>query len=126
MAGRLDGQTAIVTGAGTGIGRACAISLVGEGARVLLVGRRVEPLDETAGMLAEGTAVVHAADLTDAAACDAVAARALSEWGRIDILVNNAGINVPARDLEILSVEDWRRVIDADLNAPFMLTRAPQ
>lgn len=124
MTGRLQGQTAIVTGAGTGIGRACAVALTGEGARVLLVGRRTEPLQETAGMLAEGTAVVYAADLTDESACEAVAQRALSEWGRIDILVNNAGINVPARDLEILSVEDWRRVIDADLNAPFMLTRA--
>jgi len=124
--GSLEGQVALVTGAGTGIGRAVAELFAREGARVGLNGRRREPLEETAAAIgsAGGEAVVLPADLTDAAAVDQLVKALLDAWGGVDILVNNAGLNVPERDLNDLSVADWRAVIDADLTAPFLLCRA--
>ena len=124
--GSLSGQVALVTGAGTGIGRAVAESFAREGARVGLNGRRREPLEETAAAVeaAGGEALVTPGDLTDPAAIDAVVREALDRWGQIDVLVNTAGVNVPRRALADLSVEDWETVIDADLTAPFLLCRA--
>jgi len=124
--GSLDGQVALVTGAGTGIGRAVAEAFAREGARVALNGRRRGPLEKTATTItgAGGEALVVPGDLTDAAAVEQVA-RAVQEcWGQVDVLVNNAGLNVPKRDLAELSVEDWQAVIAADLTAPFLLCRA--
>jgi NAD(P)-dependent dehydrogenase (short-subunit alcohol dehydrogenase family) len=124
--GSLDGQVAIVTGAGTGIGKAVAEMFAREGARVALNGRRTGPLEETAAAIAAagGEAIVTAGDLTDPAAVERIVAGTLARWGQVDVLVNNAGLNVPDRDLDVLTVEDWKAVIDADLTAPFMLTRA--
>jgi NAD(P)-dependent dehydrogenase (short-subunit alcohol dehydrogenase family) len=124
--GSLDGQVALVTGAGTGIGRAIAELFAREGARVALNGRRREPLEETAVAIgsADLETVVVPGDLTDPVAVETMTQFLLVLWGRIDILVNNAGLNVPERDLKDLSIEDWRAVIDADLTAPFLLCRA--
>lgn len=83
-------RVAIVTGAGSGIGRAAAMSLSVEGYRLVLVGRRIDPLAETAAML-EGDSVSIAADIGDARQCADVVARAVAEFGRLDVLVNNAG-----------------------------------
>lgn len=123
---RLDSQSAIITGAGTGIGRAVAIALARAGAAVLLTGRRTEPLEETAALVAKegGHAAVRVADVTDEAAVAALAQAAIARWGRIDILVNNAGLNVPERDLEILTGSDWRSVVDANLTGPLLTARA--
>lgn len=122
--GRLTGQVAIVTGAGTGIGRAVAQALASEGARLVLVGRRPEPLRETAATLPEGAAMVMAADVTAAGAPASIAGRALEAWHRIDVLVNNAGVNLPARALDEVSLEGWRQVVDINLNGVFALTQA--
>lgn len=124
--GSLSGQISLVTGAGTGIGRAVALAFAREGARVALNGRRREPLGETADLIgaAGGAALVTPGDLTDAAAVRAVVEAVADAWGDIDILVNNAGLNVPKRALAELSLEDWQAVITADLTAPFMLCQA--
>ena len=124
--GSLDGQVALVTGAGTGIGRAVAEAFAREGARVALNGRRTEPLEETARLIAAagGASFVAAGDLTLEADVERVVQAVLEPFGFVDVLVNNAGLNVPRRALDELSAADGRAVIDADLTAPFLLTRA--
>ncbi len=123
---RLRGQVAVVTGAGTGIGRATAVALAREGARVVAVGRRRESLEETIAALdgdADGS-VAAAADITDEDAVQRLAADVVERWGRIDLLVNNAGLNVPRRDLAGLSVADWHAVLQVNLTGTFLMTHA--
>src|SRR5215203_870406 len=124
--GSLGGRVALVTGAGTGIGRAVAQAFAREGARIALNGRRREPLEETAASIGTDSdaVLVVPGDLTVDADVARVAGTVLRQWGQIDVLVNNAGVNIPRRALAELSIEDWRLVIDADLTAPFLLTRA--
>ena len=119
---RLDGKTALVTGASGQIGAAIARSLHGQGARVVLSGTRVEVLEALAAELGEG-AYARAADLRDPAATDALVAAAEQAAGPLDILVNNAGFT---RDMLALRMkdEDWQAVLDVDLTAPFRLARA--
>ena len=120
---KLEGKTAWVTGAGTGIGRAVAQSFAAEGARVILTGRRREKLEETAALIGANAHVLPC-DLTDAAAVTAAAARVQSEWGGPDILVNNAGTNLPRRYLHQLTPEAIRTLIDGNLTAPFQTSVA--
>jgi NADP-dependent 3-hydroxy acid dehydrogenase YdfG len=116
----------IITGAGSGIGRAAAIGLARHGWRCLLTGRRREPLDQVAEAVMEagGEARVATFDVADRLAGEAAVADALSAWGRIDLLVNNAGLNIARRDLDLVAPEDWEAVVAANLNGPFYLTRA--
>ncbi len=121
--GQLEGQVAIVTGAGSGIGRATAVAFAREGCRVAVVGRRREPLEELAAELGDA-ALVLPADVSDPAAVDAAVAQVLSAWGRVDVLVNNAGLNVPGRHLPDVTAEDWATVLGVNLTGTFAMTQA--
>lgn len=119
---RLDGKTALVTGASGGIGAAIARALHGQGAVVVLSGTRVPALESLAGELGE-RAHVCPADLADTAAPDALVTAAEAVAGPLHVLVNNAGLT---RDMLALRMkdDDWARVLEVDLSAPFRLARA--
>jgi NAD(P)-dependent dehydrogenase (short-subunit alcohol dehydrogenase family) len=116
-------RVALVTGAGSGIGRAVAVTLAGAGYAVVLAGRRTEPLQETAG-LASGKTLVLSVDVTDAAAVASMAERTVATFGRIDVLFNNAGTAAPATPTDELAPEVWRRVIDTNLTGAFLCAQA--
>ena len=124
---RLDGQVALVTGAGTGIGRASAIALAQEGASLVLVGRRQSPLDETAAVIrdAGGTALALSADVTDPDSGRAVVAQTESELGRLDILVNNAGGGSKSRSVRTIETEDFEAVQRLNVTARWCSRRRP-
>lgn len=119
-------RAGIVTGAGTGIGRATAIGLGRLGWRCALIGRRREPLEGVAREVesAGGAAAVFPLDVTDESAVETMAAELNRRWGRVDLLVNNAGLNVPKRDLGLIEPADWQSVVAAGLHGPFLMTRA--
>jgi NAD(P)-dependent dehydrogenase (short-subunit alcohol dehydrogenase family) len=114
-------KVAIVTGAGTGVGRATALAFLGGGYRVVLAGRRKEPLDmviQESGAGDRGLAVP-----TDVANPDSVRAlfdAAVAAFGRVDVVFNNAGVNAPGIPLEDLTVEQWRNVVDINLTGVFL------
>ena len=116
-------RAAIVTGAGSGIGRAVAVALAGDGFSVALAGRRREPLEETA-RLAGGKTLVIPTDVTDPAQVTALFSQAREAFGRLDLLFNNAGISAPPVLLEDLTVEQWRAVVDVNLTGMFLCTQA--
>jgi NAD(P)-dependent dehydrogenase (short-subunit alcohol dehydrogenase family) len=119
------GNVAIVTGAGSGIGRAVALALVREGYSVALAGRRSEALEETirhAGA-AGARALAVPTDVTDPASVRALFAATKDAFGRLDLLFNNAGTGAPAEPLEDLTDEQWRRVVDVNLTGAFYCTR---
>jgi NAD(P)-dependent dehydrogenase (short-subunit alcohol dehydrogenase family) len=120
-----QGKVAIVTGAGTGIGRAVALALVGEGYAVALAGRRREPLEATA-KAAEGRpgrALAVPTDVGDPASVKALFARTKQTFGRLDLLFNNAGTGTPPVPLEDLTFEQWKAVLDVNLTGPFLCTQ---
>jgi len=112
------GQVAIVTGGGTGIGRAAALALLGAGWRVAVAGRRPEPLQEVAQQ-APGRALAVPTDMTDPEAVRALFDQTVQAFGRVDLLFNNAGRGLPAAPLEDMAVADWKSVVDTNLNAMF-------
>jgi len=117
-----QGKIAIVTGAGTGIGKAVALALLREGYRVALAGRRKERLDQVvveAGA-GSGSALAVPTDVSDPASVHALFARTREAFGRLDLLFNNAGINAPGIYLEDLSVEQWKAVVDINLTGVFL------
>ncbi len=123
---RLQGKTAIVTGAGSGIGEAVARCFAEEGATVVTVGRtlaRIENARDRAGDAA-GRLHPYALDVGDAAAVDAMVDWAQERIGPVDVLVNNAGTNVPNRALSELTHDDFDTVIRVNLNGPFYLMQA--
>jgi NAD(P)-dependent dehydrogenase (short-subunit alcohol dehydrogenase family) len=115
-------KTAIVTGAGTGIGKAVALALLRDGYRVALAGRRREPLEATAAEsgLASGRSLIVPTDVSDPASVRALFARLRDAFGRLDLLFNNAGVSAPGINLEELSVEQWRSVVDINLTGAFL------
>jgi NAD(P)-dependent dehydrogenase (short-subunit alcohol dehydrogenase family) len=120
-----QGKVAIVTGAGTGIGRAVALALVGEGYAVALAGRRREPLEATA-KAAEGRpgrALAVPTDVGDPASVKALFAKTKEAFGRLDLLFNNAGTGTPPVPMEDLTFEQWKTVLDVNLTGPFLCTQ---
>ena len=115
-------KVALVTGAGSGIGRASAIALGEAGYSLVLVGRRADKLEETAAALPR-QALIQVADIADEAAFEAAFEAARARFGRLDVLFNNAGVSAGGR-LEDLSLDAWRRVVDANLTGAFLCTRA--
>jgi NAD(P)-dependent dehydrogenase (short-subunit alcohol dehydrogenase family) len=120
------GKIALVTGAGSGIGRACARKLLANDYTVVLAGRRAEPLEALAAQAAAlgQTALAVPCDITDPTAVDALFATIDARYGRLDLLFNNAGRNGPPVEIDALSVEDWRAVVDINLTGVFLCTRA--
>jgi NAD(P)-dependent dehydrogenase (short-subunit alcohol dehydrogenase family) len=118
-------KTALVTGAGVGIGRAAARALADLGHDVTLVGRRLEPLQEVAALVAAAGAkpLIYQADVGDPAQVKAAFAAHVAAFGRLDLLFNNAGIGAPAIPLEDLTVEQWRAVVDINLSGSFYCTQ---
>jgi len=117
-------RVAIVTGAGTGIGKAAALALLRDGYRVALVGRRKELLDKTAADSGAGErAMVCPADITKPENVKAVFAKVKASWSRLDVLFNNAGMGAPAIPMEDLSYEQWKAVVDINLNAMFLCSQ---
>jgi NAD(P)-dependent dehydrogenase (short-subunit alcohol dehydrogenase family) len=118
-------KVAVVTGAGSGIGRAVAVALAGEGYAVVLAGRRAEMLEETAQMTgapAERLLAVPT-DVRDPQSVHALFEATAARFGRLDVLFNNAGIGAPAVPVEEISVEQWQAVVDTNLSGPFYCTQ---
>lgn len=116
-------QYAMVTGAGSGIGRACAQALMGAGYRVALVGRRAEALQETAAA-APAQALLLPADVGRPEQVAALFERVEREFGRLDLLFNNAGMSAPAVPVDELSFEQWQAVVDVNLSGSFLCAQA--
>lgn len=114
-------RVVVITGAGSGIGRATARAFLGAGDRVALLGRRRDPLVETAA--GQGGAIVLPCDVTDADAVEAAFAVA-AEGGRIDVLFNNAGSFSPGRPIDEIPVQEWLDVVSVNLTGAFLCARA--
>src|SRR2546425_8197451 len=119
-------NTAVVTGAGSGVGQSLALKLAQQGWRVALVGRRAEALKETAklaGSLAKQF-LVCPCDIGDSDRVQAMAKQVLAEFKEVEVLVNAAGTNAPRRALEVLSLEDYHAMIDTNLNGAYYCVQA--
>jgi NAD(P)-dependent dehydrogenase (short-subunit alcohol dehydrogenase family) len=117
-------RIAIITGAGSGIGRASALALLDGGWSVALVGRRPDALEETAALATSDNSLIVPTDVTDPAQVDALFAKVKSTFGRLDILFNNAGGNVPATNFGDFTFEMWRKVCAINLDAMFLCANA--
>ena len=118
-------KIALVTGAGTGVGRGAALALMKAGFTVVLAGRRKEKLEEVAQEAAAhgGKSLVVPADIADPASIKALFAKTKEAFGRLDILFNNAGVGAPAVPIEDLPYEKWKAVVDTNLNGTFLCTQ---
>ena len=122
----MPSKIAVVTGAGSGVGRASALALLADGWTVALVGRRADALEETAGMAgdAKSRAVPVPTDVGDPKAVQALFATVRDRCGRLDFLFNNAGGNVPGTPFEDLAYEDWARIVQVNLTGSFLCAQA--
>ncbi|MBD0284324.1 MAG: SDR family oxidoreductase, partial [Flavisolibacter sp.] len=113
-------RIAIVTGAGSGIGRAVAIALCNDGWSIVLAGRREKQLMETANACDVNRTLVVPTDITLPDSVQHLFSQTMKTFGRLDLLFNNAGIGAPAKPFEELSLQDWQRVIDTNLTGAFL------
>lgn len=113
-------KVALVTGAGTGIGKAVAMALLGEGYRVVLAGRRIEPLNEVARESGTDRALAVATDVSRPESVAALFAKIKEVFGRLDVLFNNAGVNSPRANLEDITFEQWQNVVSINLTGSFL------
>ena len=114
------GRVAVVTGGGSGVGKAAALALLGDGWRVAIAGRRQDVLDQVvAEAAAPGRVLAVPTDVTDPSSVEALFAATVKQWGRVDLLFNNAGVGTAAVPLEELPLEQWKRVVDTNLNGMF-------
>jgi NAD(P)-dependent dehydrogenase (short-subunit alcohol dehydrogenase family) len=111
---------AVVTGAGSGLGRSIARGLLGAGWRVAVAGRREKELTETAGQAAPQDMLVVPADVTSADSVAGLFDAVRRQWGRVDLLVNNAGVSGPDGAVDEVSLSDWQRVVDTNLTGAFL------
>jgi len=120
MSGR--GKVAVVTGAGSGIGRAVALALQGDGYNVVVSGRRMAPLQETkaAAIAGGGEMLVQTCDVADPLEVKSMFHAAVQAFGRVDLLFNNAGLSAPPVPMEELPVDTWRQVVDVNLTGVFL------
>ena len=118
-------RVAVITGAGSGVGRSAALALLGGGYKVTLVGRRVEALEETASLAGNnsGNALPISADAGNADSVARVFKETVDSFGRLNVLFNNAGISVGAPSLEQITPEQWQSVVDINLTGTFLCTR---
>ncbi len=117
-------KVAIVTGAGTGVGKSAALALLKDGYSVALAGRRKEPLEQVAQESGAGArALVVPTDVTDPESVRALFAKTRQTFGRLDVLFNNAGVNAPGIPLEELTFEQWKNVVDINLTGSFLCTQ---
>src|SRR5215472_2346362 len=116
-------KVAIVTGAGSGIGRAVALALAKEGYAVVLAGRRADALAETAVQATGAKLLVVTTNVADPAAVKALFAKTKEAFGRLDLLFNNAGTGGPAVPIEDLAFEKWKAVVDTNLTSAFLCTQ---
>lgn len=117
-------KVAIVTGAGSGVGKAAALALLGAGYQVVLAGRRPEPLQEVAAASGAGTrALAVSTDVSDEASVEALFDTTVKAFGRVDVLFNNAGVNAPGIPLEELTLAQWKGVVDINLTGMFLCIR---
>ena len=121
----LEGRVAVVTGASSGIGEACAVAFATKRAKVVLAARRAERLASLVDRIegAGGEALAVATDVTDEAAVDDLFARAVERFGTVDVLVNNAGI-ADSTPVDEMALETWRKVIETNLTSAFLCSRA--
>ncbi len=121
-----ESHTALVTGAGSGVGRAVALKLAERGWRVALFGRRADALAETIALAGRpaGQLRAYPCDITDAAAVARAAEDVHAAFGRVDALVNAAGTNVPARSLDVLSLDDYHAMIGTNLHGAYYCAQA--
>ncbi len=126
MTNTTQSKVALVTGAGTGIGRAASVALADSGFAVILAGRRKEPLEELAAELSQTgkRALAVSADVSDEHSTRDLFARVEAEFGRLDLLFNNAGTSARAVPLEELSLAEWRAVMDVNVTGAFLCTQA--
>jgi NAD(P)-dependent dehydrogenase (short-subunit alcohol dehydrogenase family) len=116
-------KIAVVTGAGTGVGRAASLALMNSGFTVVLAGRRLEKLEETQKLGPHGKSLPVSSDMTDPGSIAALFAKVMDVYGRLDLLFNNAGMGTPAMPFEDLTLAQWQGVVATNLTAPFLCTQ---
>jgi NADP-dependent 3-hydroxy acid dehydrogenase YdfG len=116
-------RVAVVTGAGSGVGRAAAVALAEAGMSVVLAGRRADRLAETAALISAEGVLTVVADVTDELSVQSLFASAVLRFGRIDVLFNNAGAGAPAARIDQVSLSDWQAVVDVNLTGVFLCAR---